>query len=152
MLDSITNLINRIADLLGGGISTILMTLAFIGFLLAIINFIFKRSKGDANGMKQAGNMLWWSVFALFVMVAVWGIVNFLAVNILGSDANKRNADRPQTNFGGSYNKSTTGTNSNQGSTFNSSGQLQGCYQYNNSECLAHSECKTDTLSGCVPR
>jgi hypothetical protein len=62
-------------------ISGLLMTIAFIAFLFAIINYIWKRSKGEAGGLKQAGNMLYGSVFALFVMVAVWGIVFFLSQN-----------------------------------------------------------------------
>ncbi len=64
-------------------ISSLLMTVAFIVFLLAVIFYINKRRAGDGDGFKQAGNMLLGSVFALFVMVAVWGMVYFLS-NALG--------------------------------------------------------------------
>ena len=99
MLKNFEELVNKIVDLLGGGISTILMTTAFIVFLIAIINFIWKRRNGDGKGMEQARETLWWSVFALFVMVSVWGLVSFLATNLLGADATKTEAQRPQTNF-----------------------------------------------------
>lgn len=155
MLDTFTKLVNGISDLLGGAVSTGLMTLAFVAFLLAVINFIWKRRQGDDKGLEQAKNMLWWSVFGLFVMVAVWGIVNFLAVNLLGNDANKKDVVRPQTNFGpggsGTGSNNTSGTGVNTG-PFNSGGQLQGCYQYNNAQCASHAECKVDSIDGCVPR
>lgn len=102
VLGNFSNLINKISELLGGGIATILMTVAFIVFLLAVINFVWKRRSGESNGLKQAGDMLWWSVFGLFVMVSVWGIVNFIAGNLLGADANKTSIQKPQTTFGGS--------------------------------------------------
>ena len=109
VLGNVSNLINKISELLGGGIATILMTVAFIAFLLAVINFIWKRRSGEANGMKQAGDMLWWSVFGLFVMVSVWGIVTFLATNLLGADANKTSVQKPQTTFGGPSDKKAIG-------------------------------------------
>ena len=99
MLDNITKLINNLASLLGGGVATILMTVAFICFLLAVINYIWKRRNGDAAGLEQAGSMLFGAVFGLFIMVSVWGIVNFLGTNILGSDFNKKSIDKPQTIF-----------------------------------------------------
>lgn len=97
MLQNITRLVNATADLLANGIATGLMTVAFIVFLMAVINYIWKRRNGEAEGLKQAGTMLFGSVFGLFIMVTVWGMVNFLATNLLGSDANKKTIDKPQT-------------------------------------------------------
>jgi nitrogen fixation-related uncharacterized protein len=120
MLSNITDLINRLTDIVGNGITTLLMSVAFVAFLLAVINFIWKRRTGQSEALKQAGNMLWGSVFALFVMVSVWGIVNFLAVGILGNDANVRSIERPQTNF-----RTGANVNSSSGRTFNSNSECQ---------------------------
>jgi hypothetical protein len=97
MLKNVTELIDGLVNLVSGGLATLLMTVAFIIFLLAVINFIMKRRAGNAEGLKQAGNMLFGSVFGLFVMVAVWGIVNFIGSNILGSDFDKKTITKPQT-------------------------------------------------------
>jgi hypothetical protein len=82
MLTSISNLISS-AQGIALLISSLLMTVAFIVFLLAVIFYINKRRSGDSDGFRQAGNMLLGSVFALFVMVAVWGMVFFIS-NALG--------------------------------------------------------------------
>jgi hypothetical protein len=100
MLKNVTELIDGLVNLVSGGLATLLMTVAFIIFLLAVINFIMKRRAGtNGEGLKQAGNMLFGSVFGLFVMVAVWGIVNFIGSNILGSDFNKKTIEKPQTKW-----------------------------------------------------
>ena len=126
MLDKFSELINKVADILAGGIVTILMTLAFIVFLIAIINFVWKRRAGDGKGLEQARDTLWWSVFALFVMVSVWGLVNFLANNLLGSDAGKTTVSKPQTNFRSPYKGADCSVN---GGTSECSGGLK-CVNY----------------------
>jgi hypothetical protein len=73
------------------------MATAFAFFLVAVINYIWKRSQGNTEGMKQAANMLFGSVYGLFVMVAVWGIVYFISSNLLGADYNKTTIEKPQT-------------------------------------------------------
>ncbi len=117
MLQNFSNLINKLSDIIGDGLSGLFMTLAFLAFLAAVINFILKRRQGDAGGLEQAKNMLGWSVVALFVMVSIWGIVNFIAVNLLGNDASKTDVDKPRTNFGA--NSSQGGSNKNQSGTSN---------------------------------
>lgn len=113
MLENFTKLVNSLVSLLGGGVATLLMAVAFIAFLLAVINYIWKRRQGDVGGLQQAGTILFGSVFGLFVMVSVWGIVNFIGSNILGSDNNKKSIDRPQTVFTGSQNNTNQNNNSN---------------------------------------
>jgi hypothetical protein len=81
MLDSLTKLIGG-SKVIAVNIAGLLMAIAFIAFLLTVINYIWKRNSGNADGLKQAGNMLLASVFALFVMVAVWGLTNFIARNL----------------------------------------------------------------------
>lgn len=104
MLNSIDNLINKASNIVSVGVANLLMAIAFIVFLLAVINYIWKRRAGDSAGMKQAGNMLFGSIFGLFVMVAVWGLVNFLSSNLLGPDGNRKVIERPQTIFNGTNN------------------------------------------------
>ena len=81
MLDSLTKLIGG-SKVIAVNIAGLLMAIAFIVFLLTIINYIWKRNTGNGEGLKQAGNMLFAAVFALFVMVAVWGLTNFIATNL----------------------------------------------------------------------
>ena len=81
MLDSLTKLIGG-SKVIAVNIAGLLMAIAFIVFLLTIINYIWKRNTGNGEGLKQAGNMLFAAVFALFVMVAVWGLTNFIARNL----------------------------------------------------------------------
>ncbi len=81
MLDSVTKLIGGTKGI-AVNIAGLLMAIAFIAFLLTIINYIWKRNTGNGEGLKQAGNMLFGAVFALFVMVAVWGLTEFIARNL----------------------------------------------------------------------
>lgn len=81
MLDSLTKLIGG-SKVIAVNIAGLLMAVAFIVFLLTVINYIWKRNTGNGEGLKQAGNMLFAAVFALFVMVAVWGLTNFIARNL----------------------------------------------------------------------
>lgn len=100
ILKPFEDLINALTNIVGTSLSTLLMGLAFIAFLIAVINFILKRRNGDANGLEQSKNMLWWSVVGLFIMVSVWGLVNFIQINLLGADGNKTDVAKPRTNFG----------------------------------------------------
>jgi hypothetical protein len=87
MLKNVTDLFDSLNKLIGGGVTTFLMGLAFVAFLLSIINFLWKRRSGDGDGLEQAKGMLGWSVIALFVMVSVWGLVKFIS-SALGADGN----------------------------------------------------------------
>jgi uncharacterized BrkB/YihY/UPF0761 family membrane protein len=135
MLENFTKLINSLVSILGGGVATLLMTVAFIAFLLAVINYIWKRRQGDAGGLAQAGNLLFGSVFGLFVMVSVWGLVNFIGSNILGTDFNKKSIERPQTVFNGTSPVSTGSTPSG----------LSACTTFTNNACPM-SYCKIDSV------
>ena len=89
-------LIRNINGIIGGDLTTLLMSVAFICFIGAVINFLIKRNNGG-NGLEDAKKYLLWSVVGLFVMVAVWGLVNFLEVNLLGNKI--REIKKPQTKF-----------------------------------------------------
>jgi hypothetical protein len=96
ILGNVDTLFGNLNNIVGGSLATLLMTVAFIAFLAAVINFIIKRRDGKA-GLEDAKNMLAWSVVGLFVMVSIWGLVNFLAV-ALTVDKEKSIA-KPQTVF-----------------------------------------------------
>jgi hypothetical protein len=79
VLSNVDNIINKLKEIVSGGVAGLLMSLVFVVFLLSIITFIWKRRSGDDKGMNDAKNMLGWSVIAMFVMVAIWGLVVFLS-------------------------------------------------------------------------
>jgi hypothetical protein len=99
MLKNISDLINSLTNIVSGGLATLLMGLAFIAFLLSIINFLWKRRSGDDKGLNDAKSMLGWTIIALFVMVSVWGLVAFLQ-GALGV-GNVTEIKKPQTRFNG---------------------------------------------------
>ncbi len=79
VLSNVDNIINKLKEIVSGGVAGLLMSLVFVVFLLSIITFLWKRRSGDDKGMNDAKNMLGWSVIAMFVMVAIWGLVVFLS-------------------------------------------------------------------------
>ncbi len=157
MLDSINKLVDGTGNIIVK-ISGLLMAVAFIAFLLAVISYIWKRRNGDTEGLKQAGNMLFGSAFALFVMVAVWGITFFLSQNLgvaIGGCAPKPSSipgqavvDNCKTGTSG-----TSGSSASRPSTLPSA--RPSCTTLTNSECTygtASSYCKVDVYNGCVNR
>lgn len=59
----------------------ILMLVAFVVFLWGVVKFIF--AGGDENKRKDAKNYIIYGLIGLFVMVAVWGIVE-VVLNTFG--------------------------------------------------------------------
>lgn len=80
VLDSLNNLVGGVSSL-AVKVAGLMMTVAFIAFLGTIINFLVKRAKGEEKGLQQAKSMLGWSVIAIFVMMAIWGITAFISQN-----------------------------------------------------------------------
>jgi hypothetical protein len=58
------------------------VALALLGFFYGLAKFIF--SAGDSDKQAEARSIMIWGVIALFVMVSVWGLVQFVgnALNI----------------------------------------------------------------------
>lgn len=129
MLKNVTDLFDSLNKLIGGGVTTFLMGLAFVAFLLSIINFLWKRRSGDGDGLEQAKGMLGWSVIALFVMVSVWGLVKFIS-SALGVDG-QTTINKPQTVF-------TSGSNAPGNTTLLDNGAT----------CTTNSQCKSGQ---CLP-
>jgi hypothetical protein len=58
----------------------IVVGLALLGFFWGLAMFIF--GANDEDKRKEGRSIMIWGVVALFVMVAVWGLVNFLGTAI----------------------------------------------------------------------
>ena len=170
------SLLSSLNGLVGGAssiavnVAGLLMTVSFIAFMVIVIAFILKRRSGDANGAKQALSMLWWAVFAMFVMVSVWGIVAFLSGNLgigVGGCIDKpspipgqpavrvcnNGAAAPSATgvSNGAANGATASpiTNS-QGNTVTGPGSA--CGTYTNEQCKQYAGCKIDSSDGCVSK
>lgn len=70
--------VNDITDLVANTIGGLLITIAVAVFLYSIVRFLMQRAKGDADGMKDAGNRIGWSVVVLFIIFSIWGIIALL--------------------------------------------------------------------------
>ncbi len=71
----ITNLFAQLVPLLVG--------VALIVFFWGIVKFI--RSAGSETAREDAKNTLFWGVISLFVMVSLFGIINFFSNDLFGS-------------------------------------------------------------------
>jgi len=112
ILDPIANLVNSANTIISTGVAGLLFSLVTVTFFAVIINFIWKRRQGDAKGLDDAKNMLFWSVIGIFVMFSIWGIILFLQSNIFGGAA-ATSINKPQTTWDGSYVDATGGTSAN---------------------------------------
>lgn len=64
--------LGSVLDALVGIVSGI----ALLGFVAGIARFIF--NSGDEEKRKDGKKMMLWSIFAIFIMVSLWGIVGLL--------------------------------------------------------------------------
>ena len=78
ILNNVTTIVDK-SNSIATSIASLMMTLAFVAFLGIVVFFIIERRKGNPDGIQKAGSMLGWSVIALFVMVAIWGLVGFIS-------------------------------------------------------------------------
>ena len=121
MLDGISKLIGSGNSGLTGIVAQIaglLFVVSMVVFAAVVINFLLKRRDGSA-GLEQAKNMLGWSVIAMFVLMAVWGLVSFLSINLgvgVGGCINRPSAVpgvASTANCGGSNSNNNTNSNPN---------------------------------------
>ena len=75
---SVESILATIGNILGTLIP-IIMTLALVGFFYGLAMYIFKADEDKEKGQQ----IMIWGIIALFVMVAVWGLVQVL-VNTFG--------------------------------------------------------------------
>ena len=72
-IEGITSLISSLVNYSIG----ILIGVAIIAFFWGLISYMFK-SKGDAEGRKNATNLMVWGILAIFIMLSVFGLVRLL--------------------------------------------------------------------------
>ncbi|MDO8505183.1 MAG: pilin [bacterium] len=80
-LETLVRSIGRLVDLA----LPIVVGLALLAFFWGLVQFIF--SQGDETKKTDAKKVMLWGVIALFVMIAVWGLVKFIGTS-LGIDLN----------------------------------------------------------------
>lgn len=74
-LGQVGGLVDNIRDLLNS-ILPILLALAVIYFFWGLVKFI--KSAGDPKAREEGKGVMIWGVIAIFVMVSVFGIINWL--------------------------------------------------------------------------
>ena len=73
-------LINIFLDLIRTAIP-VLVGVALLVFLWGLAKFIF-RIGGDEKAVSEGRNLIVWGLIAIFVMVSVWGIIEFVSKDI----------------------------------------------------------------------
>lgn len=68
----------KIVSLVDGAVIPLLYALAFIGFLIGMVRFLFL---GGEEGRKKGKEFMLWSIIGFVVLFGVWGFVRiFLAI------------------------------------------------------------------------
>ncbi len=75
-LQNVNNLLLGFKGLINTALP-IVVGLALLAFFWGLASFIFKAN--DETARENARHMMIWSIVALFVMVSVWGLVQFIA-------------------------------------------------------------------------
>lgn len=73
----------RTAQDLINAVIPVIIGLALLAFLWGVLTYIFKT---DADSKKDATKYMLWGLIALFVMVAVWGLIRVISVGLLGTN------------------------------------------------------------------
>lgn len=74
-LNNLQFFLQRIGNLISFALP-IIVGLALLGFFWGLAMFILKGA--DPAAQKSAKSMMIWSIVALFLMVSIWGLVNFI--------------------------------------------------------------------------
>ncbi len=74
-LGNIENIVEAIGNLVKLA-TPIVIGLALLAFFWGLVKFIF--SAGDEDARKDAKHLMIWSVIALFIMISIVGIINFI--------------------------------------------------------------------------
>lgn len=74
-LGNIENIVEAIGNLVKLA-TPIVVGLALLAFFWGLVKFIF--SQGDEGSRKEAKGLMIWSVVALFIMISIVGIINFI--------------------------------------------------------------------------
>ncbi len=71
-LETLLTSIGRLVDLA----LPIVVAIALLAFFWGLVKFIF--AQGDETAKADAKKIMLWGLIALFVMIAVWGIIRFI--------------------------------------------------------------------------
>jgi len=93
-LGNVENIVEAIGNLVRLA-TPIVVGLALLAFFWGLVKFIF--SAGDEDARKDAKHLMIWSVIALFIMISIVGIINFIG-NALDIDQGG-DLDVPSVNF-----------------------------------------------------
>ena len=85
LVDQIINLMNSLIPLLVG--------FAIIFFFIGIIRYIYK--SGDAKGRAGGRSTIIWSLIGLFVIFALWGILQLMQGAFFGASSNYNDTGAP---------------------------------------------------------
>ena len=78
-LTNIDPIVTGIGRLVGLALP-IVVAIALLAFFWGLVKFIF--AQGDETAKTDAKKIMLWGLIALFVMVAVWGIVRFIGSSL----------------------------------------------------------------------
>jgi len=70
----------------------VLVAISLLAFVGGIV-YYFMLSPGDQNKRGEGRKFMLWGIVALFVMVSMWGIVNFVSNSVLGNGASPSSDD-----------------------------------------------------------
>ena len=103
-LQNVNNFLTSIGRLINTALP-IVIGLALLGFFWGLAKFIL--AGADPGTQKTAKNMMIWSIVALFLMVSVWCLVNFLgsSVGIGAGSGNNPNQAPPVPTVPGLYSR-----------------------------------------------
>lgn len=60
----------------------IVLGLALLGFFWGLAMYIFHA--GDESQIEKGKNIMKWGIVSLFIMVSIWGIIEFIQDDLLG--------------------------------------------------------------------
>lgn len=78
-LQGVTNLLNSISRLVDGALPVV-VGLALLAFFWGLMKFIF--AAGSEDNKEDGKRIMIYGLIGMFVMVAVWGLVGFIADNV----------------------------------------------------------------------
>jgi hypothetical protein len=81
-------LVATIADVIEALIP-VLIGLAILAFFWGLVRFVF--AAGDEEARERGKKIMIWGIIAIFIMIALWGIINFL-LDTFGLDPARRQA------------------------------------------------------------
>ncbi len=88
-----TDLINAFGGILDS-LFAVLVGLALAAFFWGLAKFVF-RVGGDEKAVEDGKRTMLWGIIALFVMISIWGIINFI-----GEELDLNNSTTPNTPSG----------------------------------------------------